>query len=298
MDLGGRTACCACLCDRRRAGGRARHGLRTACRRNRPCSKFTGIILGPISRGWSSLYTTGRSRFAISYPNDPTALALPFDNGRSIRGEEVSSSTWQSYPVPSLDRTLRFSPAVLRCFGPSRCCTLGGPIRLEGEGDKRQVVNGGELELRDAILIDLAGPDERREHWLGTIAAGAAVDIDGAARREHCPRRVETGPGPDANPVPGRIACNLGAPRTKTRVSSGWLPGSPGTPAGKSSSRPSIGTGGSPRSWFICAAVARPVPTAGATTGSPPVNRCCETLAIRAVGECYRGQRCGARVDN
>ncbi|HKI21321.1 MAG TPA: hypothetical protein VKA15_25730, partial [Isosphaeraceae bacterium] len=49
-----------------------------------------------------SLYTTGGSEFAISYPNDPTALALPLDNGRSIRGEEVSTATWQSYPVPAL----------------------------------------------------------------------------------------------------------------------------------------------------------------------------------------------------
>ena len=103
----------------------------------------------------ASLYTTGRSRFAISYPNDPTALALPFDSGRSIRGEEVSSSTWQSYPVPSL---VDFSvqPRSLSMFRAEQMLTLGGPIRLEGDAGKRQVVNGSELELRDAILIDLA----------------------------------------------------------------------------------------------------------------------------------------------
>jgi hypothetical protein len=146
----------------------------------------------------ASLYTTGRSRFAISYPNDPTALALPFDSGRSIRGEEVSSSTWQSYPVPSL---VDFSvqPRSLSMFRAEQMLALGGPIRLEGDAGKRQVVNGSDLELRDAILIDLANPNERRERWLGTIAAGASIDIDGPAQEEP-PKRFETGPGPDANP--------------------------------------------------------------------------------------------------
>jgi hypothetical protein len=146
----------------------------------------------------ASLYTTGRSRFAISYPNDPTALALPFDTGRSIRGEEVSSSTWQSYPVPSL---VDFSvqPRSLSMFRAEQMQTLGGPIRLEGETGKRQVVNGSELELRDAILIDLVGPNERRERWLGTIGVGASIDIDGSDH-EKPPTRFETGQGPDANP--------------------------------------------------------------------------------------------------
>ncbi len=47
-----------------------------------------------------SLYTNGRSTFTISYPNDPTALALPFDSGRSIRGEDVSTSTFLILPGP------------------------------------------------------------------------------------------------------------------------------------------------------------------------------------------------------
>jgi hypothetical protein len=146
----------------------------------------------------ASLYTTGRSRFAISYPNDPTALALPLDSGRSIRGEEVSSSIWQSYPVPSLV-DFAVQPRSLAMFRAEQMLTLGGPIRLEGDAGKRQVVNGSELELRDAILIDLADPNERRERWLGTIAAGASIDIDGSPDEEP-PTRVETGPGPDANP--------------------------------------------------------------------------------------------------
>ena len=178
----------------------------------------------------ASLYTTGRSRFAISYPNDPTALALPFDSGRSIRGEEVSSSTWQSYPVPSL-ADFSVQPRSLAMFRAEQMLTLGGPIRLEGEGDKRQVVNGSELELRDAILIDLANPNERREHWLGTIAAGASVNIDGAPD-ESIPRRFETGPGPDANP----FLKELRATSERREPNQGEIrlvAWSPGTPAGQ-----------------------------------------------------------------
>ena len=92
-----------------------------------------------------SLYSTGRSSFTISYPNDPTALALPFDNGLSIRGEDVSTSTWQSYPVPSLiDYTVQ--PRSLSMFRAEQMLTLSGPIRLDEEGGKRRVVNNGEFE--------------------------------------------------------------------------------------------------------------------------------------------------------
>ncbi len=153
-----------------------------------------------------SLYSTGRSSFTISYPNDPTALALPFDNGLSIRGEDVSTSTWQSYPVPSLiDYTVQ--PRSLSLFRAEQMLTLSGAIRLDEEGGKRRVVNGGDLELRDAILIDQAVPDEPRERWLGTIAAGAAVEIDGPAE-EKPPESVAAGPGPDANPYLAELRTN------------------------------------------------------------------------------------------
>ena len=81
-----------------------------------------------------SVYSNGRSRFTISYPNDPTALALPFDSGLSIRGEDVSSSTFLSYPVPTLaDFTVQ--PRSLAMFRAEQMLSLSGPIRLEeGEG--------------------------------------------------------------------------------------------------------------------------------------------------------------------
>ena len=107
------------LRHRRRASGRLRHGLRLGLRRDRPAGDSGDYPRAHLTR-LASLYTTGRSRFTISYPNDPTALALPLDNGRSIRGEDVSTSIWQSSPVPALSN-FRSSPAACRCSGPSRC---------------------------------------------------------------------------------------------------------------------------------------------------------------------------------
>jgi hypothetical protein len=175
-----------------------------------------------------SLYTTGRSRFAISYPNDPTALALPFDNGRSIRGEEVSSSTFQSYPVPSLvDFTVQ--PRSLAMFRAEQMVALPGSIRLEGEGEDRRVVNGSDLELRDAILIDVSGPADKRERWLGTIAAGAAATLGGPAGPSP-PETLQFGPGPDMNPVLAELRTNW-EPRDENQGEVrlvAWVAGTPG----------------------------------------------------------------------
>ena len=146
---------------------------------------------------FASLYTNGRSRFTISYPNDPTALALPMDIGRSIRGEEISSATWQSSPVPSL-MNFMVQPRSLSMFRAEEMLSLNGPIRLEGDAGGRRLVNDSELELRDAILIDAVGPAERHERSLGTIAAGSSLEI-GTAAGQDPPSRVDAGAGPDPN---------------------------------------------------------------------------------------------------
>ncbi len=218
-----------------------------------------------------SLYSTGRSHFTISYPNDPTALALPFDNGLSIRGEDVSTSTWQSYPVPSLiDYTVQ--PRSLSMFRAEQMLTLSGAIRLDEEGGKRRLVNGGELELRDAILIDRAGPDAQRERWLGSIAAGAVVELGGTAA-EQPPDAHRGRPWSRRQPYLGGIAHELGTPRRKSGRAS------PGRLGRRDDRRASdrAGRRSAPRfhrgRLSICAAAARRVPTAGATTGSPPGNR-------------------------
>ena len=93
---------------------------------------------------------------------------------------------WQSYPGPSLiDFTVQ--PRSLSMFRAEQMLSLSGPIRLEEEGGKRRVVNGGELELRDAILIDQAGPAERRR-------ALAGYDRRGRRRRDRRTRTARNRP--------------------------------------------------------------------------------------------------------
>jgi len=145
-----------------------------------------------------SLYTNGRSRFSITYPNEPTALVLPLDNGRSIRGEDITTSIFQSYPVPGLIG-LAVQPRSLSLFRAEQMLSLRGALRLEGEAGKKRLVNDSELELRGAILIDVAGPGQRQERYVGTIGSGATVEIDGPAPQEP-PERIASGPGPDPNP--------------------------------------------------------------------------------------------------
>src|SRR5262249_31821509 len=146
----------------------------------------------------ASLYTNSGSRFAISFPNNPTALALPLDNGRSIRGEDISNATWQSSPVPALIDFM-VQPRSLSLFRAEQMLTLKGPIRTEEEGGNRRIVNLSELDLRDAILIEPGDPGEPVQRWLGTIQSGASVAI-GSAELKEPPAPVEFGPGPNPNP--------------------------------------------------------------------------------------------------
>jgi hypothetical protein len=144
-----------------------------------------------------SLYTAGRSQFSITYPNDPTALALPLDSGRSIRGEEVSVSAFQSYPVPGL-LGLAVQPRSLSLFRAEEMLSLAGSIRLEGDTGKGRIVNDSELELRDAILIDVGRDDDHHERYLGTIKPGGELEI--GEDDLPIPARFDAGPGPDATP--------------------------------------------------------------------------------------------------
>jgi hypothetical protein len=76
--------------------------------------------------------------------------------------------------------------------------TIAGAIRLEGDGAAQRVVNGSELELRDAILFDIVGPDRDRwkERYLGTIAPGASVEVAAAGSAE-APEKIKAEAGPD-----------------------------------------------------------------------------------------------------
>jgi hypothetical protein len=160
-------------------------------------------IQGDYARGHltrlGSLYTNSGSRFSIAYPEDPTALALPLDNGRSIRGEEISTAVWQSAPVPALIDFM-VQPRSLSMFRAEQMLALQGAIRLEEEGGTRRIVNQTEFDLRDAVLVESGGTDQPVERRIGAIKSRDSVTIGGAAM-EQPPDPVEFGSSPDPNPV-------------------------------------------------------------------------------------------------
>ena len=155
---------------------------------------------------FAALYTTGRAKYAIAYPNEPTAVALPFNNERSIGGEDVTTAVWQSYPVPAL-QNFSVQPRSLAMFRGEQMLGLSGPIVLEDDQARRTVVNRSELELRDAVLVDFPGGGQRRETYLGTIAAGASVEL-GEKQPGPVPDRVEGHDGPDPAPLLAELRRN------------------------------------------------------------------------------------------
>ncbi|MEJ7640022.1 MAG: hypothetical protein WKF75_19150 [Singulisphaera sp.] len=128
---------------------------------------------------------------------------MPLSNGRSIGGEDVAISSWRSYPVPALEGFL-VQPRSLALFRAEQMATLTGTIRLETEsGGARRIVNGTDLELRDAVLIDLNGADARRETPLGTIAPGAGPHRGRRGEPRRKGRADRSGPSPEAGRVSG-----------------------------------------------------------------------------------------------
>ena len=175
---------------------------------------------------FASLYTTGRANYTISYPNNNTALALPLDNGRSIRGEDVSSVDLAIYAGPGAVGLLR--PAAQPVDVPGR--GDGDLDRLDPPGGGRREPPGGQRQRAGAPRRDahrrqrrgsraaegaLPGDDRRRgDRWRS--ARTAAANGPGADRG---------GPGSRPEPVPRGRADDLGAPRRELRARSGWSPG-------------------------------------------------------------------------
>jgi hypothetical protein len=156
-------------------------GYDTACDEIDVVEVFGGYPRAHLSR-FVSLYSTGRVRFSVAFPDDSTALALPLDSGRSLRGEDVSSSVWQSFPTPTL-ASFPVQPRSLAMFRAEQLATLTGSISLvRDRGDvPPRIVNRSDLELRDAVLVDVngPGPGDRSEIPLGTIAPGSTVEVVG-----------------------------------------------------------------------------------------------------------------------
>ncbi|QDV36708.1 hypothetical protein [Tautonia plasticadhaerens] len=138
-----------------------------------------GYPRGHLSR-FSVLYSTGRQNFTISFPGEPSALALPLNANLTIRGEQVTESTWQSTPGPELI-DFRVEPRSLAMFRAEQMIDLRGGIALQSPADgPRAIVNQTTLELRDAVLVDVATGGqggENRYTPIGTIAPGGRVPL-------------------------------------------------------------------------------------------------------------------------
>ncbi|MDR3633841.1 MAG: hypothetical protein P4L84_08390 [Isosphaeraceae bacterium] len=128
-----------------------------------------------VSR-FASYYSSGRVRLSVSFPDDATALALPMDTGHFLRGEDVSTAAWRSSPVPALEG-YQVQPRSLAMFRAEQMTNLSGTVRLATDEGPRRVVNETDYELRDAVIVDLNGPSDRRVIPLGTIGPGATVTV-------------------------------------------------------------------------------------------------------------------------
>ena len=96
------------------------------------------------------------------------------------RGEDVTTSVWQSYPTPALEG-FQVQPRSLAMFRAEQMITMGGTITLATDEGPRRIDNTTDLELRDAVLIDVNGPEDLKETSLGTIGPGATVEVKAIA---------------------------------------------------------------------------------------------------------------------
>jgi hypothetical protein len=150
-------------------------GYDTACDEIDVVEVFADYPRAHVSR-FAALYSTGRTKFSVAFPGDPLALALPLDTGRSLRGEGITTSIWQSSPAPLLD-AFAVQPRSLAMFRAEQMLNLASTIALQRVGEAQRIVNASELELRDAVLVDVGDARSFAETFVGTIAPGAAVTI-------------------------------------------------------------------------------------------------------------------------
>jgi hypothetical protein len=140
---------------------------------------------GHLTR-FAALYSTGRHAFTIAYPNDPTALALPLNMMNNLAGGETLQSSWQSYPEPALT-DFPVQPRALAMFRAEQMVNLPGSVTLVDTAGERRVVNGTDLELRDAVAVDVGG---RVQYRLGTIPPGGSAALGQALPLHEPPRRA------------------------------------------------------------------------------------------------------------
>lgn len=162
-----------------------------------------GYPRGHLSR-IAALYSTGRVRFTVAYPDEPSSLALPLNipANASLRGADTTQAAWESQPVPALTG-FQVQPRSLNMFRAEQMFPLGGSIRYV-TAPSRRIVNATNLELRDAVLVDVGESGKPVRRPLGTIAAGAVFDLDRPrpkAAEAAAPRGGWTDPEPFLEPL-------------------------------------------------------------------------------------------------
>ena len=131
---------------------------------------------GHISR-LASLYSTGRVKFSISYPNDPTALALPLATGRALRGEDSTQSSFETLPIPALTG-FQVQPRSLAMFRAEQLASIPGTVTITPEGEgPRTIINESGLDLKDAWVIEVRQASKLKGVSLGAIANGTKVPL-------------------------------------------------------------------------------------------------------------------------
>ena len=150
-------------------------------------------IQGGYGRGhltrFASLYSSGRARYEIAYPDDPSALALPMRAVERVRGEASRYSTFQSTPIPALV-DFPVEPRSLAMFRAEAMVELGGGLALDGGLDSGKLINGTDLELRDAVLIDV---EHDRRISLGRLAPWPRTEQELAAKAHEVVLDGDTG---------------------------------------------------------------------------------------------------------
>lgn len=154
---------------------------------DRACDEIDVLELQPgyprahLSR-FAVLYSTGRETFSISYPGEPSALALPLNANLAIRGEQTTESTFQATPTPALI-DFRVEPRSLAMFRGEQMVDLRGSIAIGTNDDgERVLINQSELNLRDAFLVEVGAEELDQESLnlgqpIGSIPAGSVIPI-------------------------------------------------------------------------------------------------------------------------
>ena len=128
----------------------------------------------------AALYSTGRVQFTVAYPDDPTALALPFSRTDTLATSEITQTTWESLPEPAL-RGFLIQPRSLALYRAEQIQPLGGVVRYATKPN-RQITNRTNMNLYDAVLIDVGANGDLKKTLIGTILAGGAIDLDALVR--------------------------------------------------------------------------------------------------------------------